>query len=395
LFVAAVIALRTLGFSWAGVGINLRALPLQFLVGLTGLVFGYVEYQILEPEPLAKAFTWEQLWVPVLILLFSTGFVEEVIFRGVMQRAATEALGRFGVLYVAILFTTLHVGYKSLLDVLFVFGVALFFGWAVAKTRSILGVTLSHGLINIVLFLVVPLLPVFNPPPPPLALGTPLPPLMTSTPTVTVSATPTASVPTPTPTLSPPTATPTLTPTATATLSPIAMALTPTPTLTSTATIRRPTVPLTPSSSAEIVVDDQDNGFSRHGQFWWREPIGYQGSMLWTFVNGDVVECWAEWSPLLPQCGTYDVFVFIPARFAFTTSALYKIHHKGGMATVGLNQQEYFDEWVSLGSYEFDAGSDGYVRLTDATGESADTNRYVGFDAIRWVFIAPCSGTAQ
>jgi hypothetical protein len=49
---------------------------------------------------------------------------------------------------------------------------------------------------------------------------------------------------------------------------------------------------------------------------------------------------------------------------------------------------------VSLGSYEFDAGSDGYVRLTDATGESPDTNRYVGFDATRWVFIAPCSGTA-
>ena len=159
LFIAAVIALRTLGFSWRGIGVNLRGVPIQLLVGLTGLAFGYIEYQILEPEPLARAFTWEQLWVPILILLFSTGFVEEVIFRGVMQRAATEALGRFGVIYVAVLFAVLHVGYKSLLDVLFVLGVALFFGWVVARTRSILGVTLSHGLTNIVLFLVVPFLP--------------------------------------------------------------------------------------------------------------------------------------------------------------------------------------------------------------------------------------------
>ena len=158
LFVAAVIALHTLRFSWGGIGVNLRALPVQLLVSLTGLAFGYIEYQILEPEPLARAFTWEQLWIPALILLVSTGFVEEVIFRGVMRRAATETLGRFGPLYVAVLFAVLHVGYKSLLDVLFVFGVALFFGWVVARTGSILGVTLSHGLTNIVLFLVVPFL---------------------------------------------------------------------------------------------------------------------------------------------------------------------------------------------------------------------------------------------
>ena len=236
LSIAAVIILRTLDFSWAGIGINLRAFPVQLLVGLTGLAFGYIEYQILEPEPLAKAFTWEQLWVPVLILFISTGFVEELIFRGVMQRAATEALGRFGLLYVAVLFAVLHVGYKSLLDVLFVLGVALFFGWVVAKTGSILGVTLSHGLTNIMLFLVVPLLPVFNPAPAPLALSTPLLPRITTNPTVTVSATPTASpaatptaLPAPTSTLIPPaTATPILTATATATPSPTAVPATPT-----------------------------------------------------------------------------------------------------------------------------------------------------------------------
>ena len=175
LFIATIIALRTLGFSWRDIGLSLRGFPIQLLVGLTGLVFGYIEYQILEPEPLVRAFTWEQLWVPALILLVSTGFIEELIFRGMMQRAATEALGRFGVIYVALLFAVLHVGYKSLLDILFVLGVGLFFGWVVARTQSILGVTLSHGLTNVMLFLVVPFLPLTPLPPLAFASGAPAP----------------------------------------------------------------------------------------------------------------------------------------------------------------------------------------------------------------------------
>jgi membrane protease YdiL (CAAX protease family) len=40
--------------------------------------------------------------------------------------------------------------------VAFVFLVALFFGWAVARTGSLLGVTLSHGIANVVLYVIVP-----------------------------------------------------------------------------------------------------------------------------------------------------------------------------------------------------------------------------------------------
>jgi membrane protease YdiL (CAAX protease family) len=41
---------------------------------------------------------------------------------------------------------------------LFVFGVSVFFSWIVSRTGSLLGVTLAHGLTNILLFLVVPTL---------------------------------------------------------------------------------------------------------------------------------------------------------------------------------------------------------------------------------------------
>jgi len=158
LFVAAFLIARTVGFSRRTIGLDVKRLSVQGLVGLTGLFWGYVEYQILKPAPLIEGLTWGQIWFPALVLLICTGFAEELLFRGVMQRAATEAMGSLGGLYVAALFAVMHVGHRSWLDIPFVFGVALFFSWVVARTRSLLGVTLSHGLTNIMLFLIFPML---------------------------------------------------------------------------------------------------------------------------------------------------------------------------------------------------------------------------------------------
>ncbi len=156
LFVAALLLARTLGYSRDDVGLRMGSLPVQLLVALSGITFGYVEYHILAPAPLAASFTWQDLWLPALVLLVSTGFLEELIFRGLMQHAGQQALGRLGLVYVSLVFAVLHLGYKSALDVVFVFVVALFFAWVVAKTGSLLGVTLAHGLTNIMLFLVMP-----------------------------------------------------------------------------------------------------------------------------------------------------------------------------------------------------------------------------------------------
>ena len=93
-----------------------------------------------------------------LILLVATGFAEELIFRGVLQRVCGVVFGGWGLVYVSALFAVLHVGYLSAADVAFVFAIAMFFSWVVKRTGSLLGVTLSHGITNIFLFLVVPLL---------------------------------------------------------------------------------------------------------------------------------------------------------------------------------------------------------------------------------------------
>jgi uncharacterized protein len=158
LLISAFLATRLAGLNLNRIGLHWRGLPLQILVGLTGLGLGYLEYLILRPEPLADALTLRAIWLPALVLLVFTGLLEEIIFRGVMQHTALRSLGRAGFLYVAVVFAVLHFGYHSLLDVAFVFAAALFFGWVVLRSGSLIGVTLSHGLTNISLFLVFPLL---------------------------------------------------------------------------------------------------------------------------------------------------------------------------------------------------------------------------------------------
>jgi LysM repeat protein/membrane protease YdiL (CAAX protease family) len=158
LMITALLTARTLGLSWRSIGFSVRSLRIQALVVATGLAFGVAEYFILKPEPLIDEFSWGAFWLPALILLIGTGFNEELVFRGVMQSAASDALGKWAILYVTVVFAVLHLGYKSVVDVAFVFAVGLFFGWVVAKTRSLLGVTLSHGITNIALYLVVPFL---------------------------------------------------------------------------------------------------------------------------------------------------------------------------------------------------------------------------------------------
>jgi len=156
LFAAVLIAAPTLGFGWPALGLNLRRWGLQLVIGLSGIALGVFEYWILHPEPLVSSFQWTALVWPALILLISTGLLEEMIFRGLLQQASMDVLGVWGIGYVAILFAVLHTGYQSLLDVLFVAAVGLFFGWVVNRTRSLLGVTLAHGLTNIILFLIMP-----------------------------------------------------------------------------------------------------------------------------------------------------------------------------------------------------------------------------------------------
>lgn len=157
LFLAALIALRLTGYTPGQVGLGPgRRWWLQGLVALSGLGLGYLEYLILDPEPLIETLSWDQFWYPAVILMIFTGFLEEFIFRGMVQRANLQSMGEWGLVFTASIFAVLHIGYLSIMDLLFVFVVGLYFSLVVHRSQSIWGVTLAHGLTNIGLFLIFP-----------------------------------------------------------------------------------------------------------------------------------------------------------------------------------------------------------------------------------------------
>lgn len=145
-----------------GLRISWRELPVQLLIGLSGLLLGYGEYLILHPEPIVIEPSWEQILITVMILMVFTGFLEELIFRGVMQASASQMLGNAGLIFVALVFSVLHIGYRSILDVSFVLGVAIYFGLMVHRYKTLLGVSIAHGLINVSLYLIYPFLVATN-----------------------------------------------------------------------------------------------------------------------------------------------------------------------------------------------------------------------------------------
>jgi membrane protease YdiL (CAAX protease family)/LysM repeat protein len=160
LSIAVVICARLAGYSRPEIGLRISAgeLPLQLLIGLSGLGIGLVEYLILRPEPYLQSFNWSRFLLAALILLVFSGLLGEVIFRGLLQTASLQLLGRWGILYSALVFALLGLGYRSLLNFGFVFLVALGFGVIAASTRSLVGVSFAHGLASMGLFLVFPLL---------------------------------------------------------------------------------------------------------------------------------------------------------------------------------------------------------------------------------------------
>ena len=128
-------------------------------VALIGVPLGWIEFQILRPASLLPGADVKMLvWAGFILIVF-TGLVEEIIFRGIILKAADDYLGKtHSLFYGCFIFAILHIIHYSSLDVVFVFGVALLFIFFVRRTGSLLGVTIAHGVTNIMLYLVLPLL---------------------------------------------------------------------------------------------------------------------------------------------------------------------------------------------------------------------------------------------
>ncbi len=132
-------------------------LTLETGVILLGIPFGILEYQILRPSPLPLRLTIPNIIVVALIFIICTGFLEEIVFRGLIQFNTMRVMSKWhGILFISLIFGVMHAGNLSPLDCLLAFSAGFIFSCVREKTGSLYGITLSHGLINIILFMVAP-----------------------------------------------------------------------------------------------------------------------------------------------------------------------------------------------------------------------------------------------
>lgn len=139
-------------------------------------------------------------------------------------------------------------------------------------------------------------------------------------------------------------------------------------------------VSVMPSSAAmEIVVDNVNT--EQTGS--WTLGAGmpnYYGSNYSTNASG-TGEDRIRWRPALALAGKYAVYYMLPDGNADrATNAPFTVYYSGGSATTPVNQQGPGGVWKLLGHYHFEAGTAGYVELTDQAN-----GKYVIADAIKWV----------
>ena len=136
-----------------------REMSVQTAIALTGLPLGAIEFLILHPGGWIATLALGPLVVGAIVILLATGLSEELIFRAILMKRAVEGLGAAGgLLFVTAIFASLHIFFLNFVDLAFVFGVGLFYGVVVLKTKNLYGVVLSHSLGNVILYLVAPFL---------------------------------------------------------------------------------------------------------------------------------------------------------------------------------------------------------------------------------------------
>jgi len=173
--VAAVVAIRLVGLGTddAGLKPSLRELPVAVFMAPVGLAIGLVQYLALEPRPFPRELPFGGLPLAVLIIVLNPGIVEEVVFRGVLQRGAVAALGSvLGLVYVSLLYAFMMpaglADGPTLLGLTITFMTGLLLAVVTARTGSILSASVAHASLALSLYLISPQLV-------PGSVGTPAP----------------------------------------------------------------------------------------------------------------------------------------------------------------------------------------------------------------------------
>lgn len=144
-------------------------------------------------------------------------------------------------------------------------------------------------------------------------------------------------------------------------------------------------IKFTPSAAVTVTIDDGEAGYSKSGSWTTStgagtEPINGDYDWLSTVTGSETG--WAKWTPTLLKSGSYKVYVRYKQGTNRANDAPYTVYYNGGSQTVDVNQQINGGTWVLLGTYNFNYGTSGYVKLANGP---AQASKVVIADAVQFV----------
>ena len=130
------------------------------LMGLViGIPIGTVEYFVLRPAPALPTFEVKNLFLNMVYMLGFVGLAEELLFRGILQQDLTKVLGwKWAIILASFLFAVMHLTWRSIPELFFVFFSSLLLGYLYYKTKSLVAPIVMHGVGNVILVAVLPYL---------------------------------------------------------------------------------------------------------------------------------------------------------------------------------------------------------------------------------------------
>jgi membrane protease YdiL (CAAX protease family) len=130
---------------------------IQIAVILSGSLIGYAAYLIVPPSVSNQNQPVGALIFSSVILIGALGFVEEIVFRGILLDGVAQQLDEFSsIIYVSILYAVLSMQTGQLLLVGFAFIVSVYYAIVVRKANSLYGVIGAHSIAAVVYYVLGP-----------------------------------------------------------------------------------------------------------------------------------------------------------------------------------------------------------------------------------------------
>ena len=101
---------------------------------------------ILIPAAAFPSFEFKYLLRDLVYMVLFVSFAEEMLFRGIIQRDLTEAFGwKWGLFGASAMFTVMHLAWRSVPELVFVFIIGMLLGYIYHRTKSLQIPIVIHG----------------------------------------------------------------------------------------------------------------------------------------------------------------------------------------------------------------------------------------------------------